>query len=83
MAEAGIFEAVKKKPTKRRRPEKDKNGKNREVLPYLAKLVSDANFVKSCLRDKALWCKLSEEEKEYCKKRKEEWKREKLKRRQE
>ncbi|CAG5099979.1 Oidioi.mRNA.OKI2018_I69.XSR.g16785.t1.cds [Oikopleura dioica] len=34
---------------------------------YLPRLTADERFVKECLRQKELWAKLSDEEKEYCK----------------
>jgi hypothetical protein len=42
---------------------------------YLPRLRNDFEFLKSCLRNKELWSKLSDEEKEYCKKAKEKMKR--------
>lgn len=41
---------------------------------YLPKLRKDVNFVKDCLRNRDLWCKLSDEEKDYCKRAKEKMK---------
>jgi hypothetical protein len=37
----------------------------------MPKLRKDFNFVKDCLRNRDLWCKLSDEEKEFCKREKE------------
>lgn len=42
---------------------------------YLPKLKKDFVFVKECLRRKDLWCKLSDEEKDYCKKAKDKMRR--------
>ena len=43
---------------------------------YLPQLRKDFEFVKNCLRDKDLWCKLSDEEKNYCRATKEKMKKE-------
>ena len=50
---------------------------------YLPQLRKNVNFVKSCLRNKELWCKLSDEEKEYCKKAKEKMKKDRDRQRSE
>lgn len=46
---------------------------------YLPQLRKDFEFVKNCLRDKDLWCKLSDEEKNYCRATKEKMKKEREK----
>lgn len=55
------------------------NGFNQSITPsedgrpnsFMPKLRKDFNFVKDCLRNRDLWCKLSDEEKEFCKREKE------------
>lgn len=48
---------------------------------YLPKLRNDFDFVKNCLRNKDLWCKLSDEEKNYCRATKEKMKKDREKER--
>jgi len=50
------------------------NSQDSRTSSYMPLLRKDVDFVKKCLRDREFWCKLSDEEKEYCKRAKEKMK---------
>ena len=74
---ASKTKTVAKKPLEKSKTKTISNTEEGRPPSYLPQLRSDIKFFKNCLRNKELWCKLSDDEKEYCRKRKEKMKRDK------